>query len=79
MRTGRVAWSDELYRIYGLEPGAREVTYDWFLSAARPDDRPRIERATRESDGTSWEVCVRGKNLSPRRKRCACWTRLGKR
>ena len=26
--TGQVAWSDELYRIYGLEPGSREISLD---------------------------------------------------
>ena len=27
MRTNAVAWSDELYRIYGLEPQSCEITF----------------------------------------------------
>lgn len=38
----RVRWSDELYRIYGLEPGSVEITFDGFLSRVRPDQRDRI-------------------------------------
>jgi signal transduction histidine kinase len=38
----RVRWSDELYRIYGLEPGSVEITFDGFLSRVRHDQRERI-------------------------------------
>lgn len=40
--TGYVLWSEELYRIYGLESGSRTITLDVFLSAIHPEDRPRI-------------------------------------
>jgi PAS domain S-box-containing protein len=43
MATGTVSWSDELYRIYGLEPSSQEITLDFFLSRIHPDDRPRIQ------------------------------------
>jgi PAS domain S-box-containing protein len=35
-------WSDELYRIYGHEPGAFNASYERFLSMVHPDDRDRI-------------------------------------
>ncbi|HWH31915.1 MAG TPA: PAS domain S-box protein [Egibacteraceae bacterium] len=35
-------WSDELYRIYGYEPGAFNASYERFLSLIHPDDRERI-------------------------------------
>jgi PAS domain S-box-containing protein len=35
-------WSDELYRIYGHEPGAFNASYERFLSMVHPDDRERI-------------------------------------
>lgn len=35
-------WSDELYRIYGYEPGAFNASYERFLSMLHPDDRERI-------------------------------------
>jgi PAS domain S-box-containing protein len=42
VRTGSVSWSDELYRIYGYDPGSRPVTLEFFLSSLHPDDRERI-------------------------------------
>ena len=36
-------WSDQLFRIYGHEPGAFSPTYQQFLSMVHPDDQERIE------------------------------------
>src|SRR3954447_5817783 len=36
-----VAWSDELYRIYGFEPQSVPVTLEFFLSRIHPDERER--------------------------------------
>ena len=44
LATNVIMWSDELYRIYGLEQGASEVTFELFLSRLHPDDRARVER-----------------------------------
>jgi PAS domain S-box-containing protein len=41
-RTNAVAWSDELYRIYGLEPQSCEITFESFLGRLHPDDRERV-------------------------------------
>jgi PAS domain S-box-containing protein len=41
-------WSDELYRLYGVEPGAIEPTFENFLKLVHPDDRPALERRTSE-------------------------------
>src|SRR5262249_2206694 len=38
-QTNVVTWSDELYRIYGLEPRSCEITFESFLSRVHPDDR----------------------------------------
>jgi PAS domain S-box-containing protein len=40
--TGVVTWSDELYRIYGLEPRSCEITFDAFLARVHPEDRARV-------------------------------------
>jgi PAS domain S-box-containing protein len=40
--TNEVTWTDELYRIYGLEPGTEKITYDTFLSFVHPEDRTRV-------------------------------------
>jgi PAS domain S-box-containing protein len=45
LTTGAVAWSDELYRIYGYAPGEQEITLDFFVSRLHPDDRHAVECA----------------------------------
>lgn len=37
--SGKVYWSDELYRIFGLEPQSCEVSFELFLSMIHPDER----------------------------------------
>lgn len=46
---GAVTWSEELYRIYGLEPGSVALTYDLFLSYVHPEDRPFVEAAVQQA------------------------------
>jgi PAS domain S-box-containing protein len=41
--TGHVVWSDELFRIYGLEPGETEPSYAAFLARVHPDDREAVD------------------------------------
>jgi len=41
-------WSDELYRIYGIDRGAMP-TYEVFLRYVHPDDRDRIDAAVRRA------------------------------
>src|SRR3954447_1676346 len=36
-------WSDQLFRIYGYEPGAFNPNYEKFISFIRPEDRERIQ------------------------------------
>ena len=43
-RSERVTWSDELYRLYWLEPQSVEMTYETFLERVHPDDREVIRR-----------------------------------
>lgn len=42
LRSGRVRWSDELHRIYGLAPGDFGGTVDAFISYLHPEDRERV-------------------------------------
>lgn len=42
-------WSDELFRIFGYEPGGVEVTNDLFFEHVHPDDRAAIQNAVREA------------------------------
>ncbi len=41
----RLAWSDETYRIFWLEPQASAATYEAFLEAVHPDDRAAVDEA----------------------------------
>jgi PAS domain S-box-containing protein len=45
----KIDWSDEMYRIYGLEPQSEEMHFERFISLVHPEDRERrleeIQRA----------------------------------
>jgi diguanylate cyclase (GGDEF)-like protein/PAS domain S-box-containing protein len=41
VETGRVTWTDELYHIYGLEPGSFTGTYDAYIALVHPGDREK--------------------------------------
>src|SRR5688572_28950069 len=38
----RVSWSDELFRIYGLEPQSETIDFQGFLARLNPQDRERV-------------------------------------
>lgn len=40
----QLAWSDEVFRIFGL-PAGTALTYEAFLRSVHPDDRERVEQA----------------------------------
>jgi len=44
-----VWWSDELYRIYGLAPGAIEPSYERFLAYVHDDDRASVDDRNRRA------------------------------
>jgi PAS domain S-box-containing protein len=41
--TGRIDYSDELFRIYGHEPGAFQPAFEGFIKTVHPDDRERVQ------------------------------------
>ena len=41
----RLVWSDEVYRIFGLEPQEFAATYEAFLDAVHPEDREAVSAA----------------------------------
>ena len=40
-----VRWSDEVFRIYGYEPGGVEASRRTFLQSVHPDDRDKVRQA----------------------------------
>jgi PAS domain S-box-containing protein len=61
--TGHMSWSDELYRIYGVEAGQLQPTFETFLERVHPADRVRtatvVARALAEGRGFTHEDRVR--------------------
>ena len=54
LTTNSVIWSDELIRIFGLNPKDFEMTYERFLNCVHPDDRKLVmQEASAGSTGQS--------------------------
>jgi two-component system sensor histidine kinase UhpB len=51
-------WSDEVYRIFGLEPRQFSATYDAFLSYVHPDDRKLVEESVNKAlyEGKAYNI-----------------------
>lgn len=45
----RLFWSDEVYRLFELDPGGTKLSYEFFLDAIHPEDREAVDRAYTES------------------------------
>ena len=49
LEKNELAWSDEVYRIFGLQPQQFGATYEAFLDAVHPDDRQKVDDAYSDS------------------------------
>lgn len=49
MRTGELLWSDEIYRIFGIEPQQFQASYGNFLETVHPGDRDFVEQAVNKA------------------------------
>ncbi|TNF52812.1 MAG: PAS domain S-box protein, partial [Burkholderiales bacterium] len=47
--SGQITWSDETYRIQGMDPQQEKASFERFLALIHPDDRSRVEQTYRES------------------------------
>ncbi len=50
--TNELVWSDEIYRMFGLDPNEFGATYEAFLAAVHPEDRGFVMKAV---DGALYE------------------------
>ena len=58
VHSNRNTWSDELWKVYRLEPGSCEPSYEAWLQVVHSDDRAAVERTVREAarNGTPLNV-----------------------
>src|SRR4029077_20939123 len=47
--SGRVAWSEEHFRIFGYDPEKTKPSFQLFLETVHPEDRQFIERSLDEA------------------------------
>jgi PAS domain S-box-containing protein len=59
LQADRLSWSDELYRIYGLDPARDSISYARFMELVHPEDRgwlqQRMEQAYQDQLPFSFE------------------------
>ena len=44
-----ITWSDEMYRLYGIEPGSEEIDYKRYRSLLHPEDQEIVDEAVNHS------------------------------
>jgi PAS domain S-box-containing protein/putative nucleotidyltransferase with HDIG domain len=49
LASNRLSWSDEIFRIFEIDPRQFGATYEAFLAAIHPEDREEVKRAYEES------------------------------
>jgi PAS domain S-box-containing protein len=61
VRTRRVEWSEETFRIAGLEPGGAPPSFDAYLATVHPDDRALLTASLQAllEDGTPYDLELR--------------------
>ena len=49
IKTNKIEWSDELYRIFGLEPQEFEANYETFLKYIHPEDKEYVNNIIQQA------------------------------
>ncbi|HEY9807089.1 MAG TPA: PAS domain-containing protein, partial [Candidatus Obscuribacterales bacterium] len=65
LETNQVVWSEEHYRLYGLDPAVTQPSYDNWLAAIIEADRDRADRAVREALAQKIDLNVEVRILHP--------------
>lgn len=61
--SNRLYWSDEIYRIFEVDPRQFDASYEAFLGLVHPDDRERLDAAYRASVATRQPYLLRHRLL----------------
>ncbi|MHB1143782.1 MAG: bifunctional diguanylate cyclase/phosphodiesterase [Thiobacillus sp.] len=61
LASGRLNWSDEIFRLFEIDQAAFGASYETFLEAIHPEDRERVNRAYSDSleNRTPYEIVHR--------------------
>jgi hypothetical protein len=61
----RITWSDELYRIYGLDPQTFKASYEAYIERIHPDDRQRMNEAVQNAYATGAPFTIEHRIVRP--------------
>ncbi|MDP1524383.1 MAG: response regulator [Rhodocyclaceae bacterium] len=56
--SGRLEWSDEIFRLFGAEPQAFQPTYEGFIGYVHPQDRATLDAVVQKSLETKSEYSI---------------------
>jgi PAS domain S-box-containing protein len=65
IRRDDVAWTEEVYRIFGVPPDHGPLTYGSFLAMVHPEDRASVDRAVQVALGTGGTYAVDHRVIRP--------------
>lgn len=49
IKTDKIEWSDELYRIFGLTPGDFDTTFENYTALIHPEDRDKVHQTVQQA------------------------------
>lgn len=58
LESGLLTWSDEIFRIFEIDPNLFEASYEAFLDAIHPDDRDAVNKAYTDSVKNGSPYCI---------------------
>jgi len=53
IRADEVTWTDQLYRVFGFEPGEIEPSFEGYIERIHPDDREAVQERIRKALDTA--------------------------
>lgn len=63
--TNDLYWSDNLFRLYGLEPGQIDPSWQWVLERTHPHDRARFNRGSDALAGPAGGAAIEYRFMPP--------------